>query len=144
MYPFGLLPLAVTSSIVARTFKEANTSREHAEGSMSWANWWRSFPAGVFFQRCEIKATHIVIDYKPRRLDVGALRGGNLVEVLNITAWSDVLVNLPQVTLTGVHGWDELGSLLTQRYVSHITSTQVRHQAEQYSIARQISPMGAL
>ncbi len=84
-----------------------------------------SLLAGVFFQRCEIKATHIVVDYKPRRLDVAALRAGNLGEVLNITAWSDVMVQLPTVRLTGVQGWDELGSLLTQRYISNITSTQV-------------------
>ena len=79
----------------------------------------------MFFQRCEIKGTQIVVDYKPRRLDVAALRAGNLGEVLNITAWSDVMVQLPHVTLTGVQGWDELGSLLTQRYISNITSTQV-------------------
>ena len=67
----------------------------------------------------------MVIDYKPRRLDVAALRAGNLGEVLNITAWSDVLVQLPSVRLTGVQGWDELGSLLTQQYINNITSSQV-------------------
>lgn len=66
-----------------------------------------------------------MIDYKPRRLDVAALRAGNLGEVLNITAWSDVLVQLPSVRLTGVQGWDELGSLLTQQYIGNITSSQV-------------------
>ena len=64
------------------------------------------------------------MDYKPRRLDVAALRAGNLVEVLNITAWSDVLVRLPNATLTGVQGWDELGSLLAQRYINNVTSSQ--------------------
>lgn len=48
-----------------------------------------------------------------------------MVEVLNITAWSDVTVQLPHVTLTGVHGWDELGSLLAQRYISNVTTSQV-------------------
>ena len=67
------------------------------------------------------------MDYKPRRLDVAALRAGNLVEVLNITAWSDVTVQLPHTTLTGVQGWDELGSLLTQRYISNVTTSQANY-----------------
>jgi len=59
---------------------------------------------GVFFQRCEIRATSVLIDYKPRRVDVGALRTGNLMEVINLTGWADVAIALPGVTLKGVHG----------------------------------------
>ena len=81
---------------------------------------------GVFFQRCEIKGVTVVVDYKPRRLDVAALRAGNLAEVLNITAWSNVVVQLPHVRLAGVEGWDALGSLLAQRYLNDVASSQVQ------------------
>lgn len=67
----------------------------------------------------------VVVDYKPRRLDVAALRAGNLAEVLNITAWSNVAVKLPHVQLAGIQGWEALGSSLAQRYLNDIASSQV-------------------
>lgn len=67
-----------------------------------------------------------MVDYKPRRLDVAALRAGNLAEVLNVTAWSNVTVQLPHLRMGGLHGWEALGSMLTQRYLQDVTSSQVR------------------
>ena len=84
---------------------------------------------GVFFQRCEIRATSVLIDYKPRRVDVAALRAGNLIEVVNMTGWSDVALALPGVTLKGVHGWDNLAAAVAQRYFAYVaTGQQVRLQ----------------
>lgn len=79
----------------------------------------------IFFQRCEIRGLSVVVDYKPRRLDVAALRAGNLAEVLNVTAWSGVAVELPHVRLTGVPGWEALGAALAQRYLADVASSQV-------------------
>jgi len=64
----------------------------------------------------------VVVDYKPRRVDVAALRAGNLVEILNMTGWTDVAVALPGVTLKGVHGWDNLASAVAQQYLADIVS----------------------
>ena len=35
----------------------------------------------MFFQRCEIAALSLTIDYRPRRVNVAALRAGSFVEV---------------------------------------------------------------
>ena len=37
--------------------------------------------ADVFFQRAEIWGFSVMIDYWPRRLDLAALKAGNLAEV---------------------------------------------------------------
>ena len=66
-----------------------------------------------------------MVDYKPRRLDVAALRAGNLAEVLNVAGWSNVTVQLPAIRIAGLNGWDALGALVAQRYLSHIASSQV-------------------
>ncbi len=51
----------------------------------------------MFFQRCEIAALSLTIDYRPRRVNVAALRAGSFVEVralddhllcLRLCAWS--------------------------------------------------------
>ena len=51
----------------------------------------------MFFQRCEIAALSLTIDYRPRRVNVAALRAGSFVEVkalnhhllyLSTCAWS--------------------------------------------------------
>lgn len=79
----------------------------------------------MFIQRCEIRPVTIVIDYKPRRIDVASLRAGNLAEVINMTAWSDVKIVLPSVRLIGVPGWEAAGSAVLQQYIQNIVSKQV-------------------
>ena len=69
----------------------------------------------------------VVVDYKPRHMpDMAALRAGDLTEVLNFAALSNVALQLPHLRLMGVHGWEQLGSALVQRYMYDISSKQVR------------------
>ena len=79
----------------------------------------------VFIQRCEIKPITLVVDYKPRRVDVSAIRAGNLTEVVNMTAWSDVKITLPNIRLLGMHGWHTVGSSILQIYIQDIVTKQV-------------------
>lgn len=54
--------------------------------------------ADVFFQRAEIWGFSVMIDYWPRRLDLAALKAGNLTEVSSLPSrpegnefsWRDV------------------------------------------------------
>ncbi|KAK9805512.1 hypothetical protein WJX72_002557 [[Myrmecia] bisecta] len=79
---------------------------------------------GSFFQRCEIRPFSVVVDYRPRHVDVAALRAGNLAEVLNLVPWGGVALDLPHVKLTGLHGWAALGAAVGTDYLKDVASSQ--------------------
>lgn len=79
----------------------------------------------VFVQSCEVRPITVVVDYKPRRLNVASLRAGNLAEVMNMTVWSDVRVVLPMTRVTGLQGWHAVGSSIIQAYIQDVISSQV-------------------
>ena len=41
----------------------------------------------LLFQMCELQPFSIRVDYVPRRVDIGALRGGNYAELFNLVSW---------------------------------------------------------
>jgi hypothetical protein len=55
-----------------------------------------------YFQRVEVRASGLLIDYRPRRVDVAALREGSFAELLNLTPWGGVHVFLKPLRLSGV------------------------------------------
>ena len=65
------------------------------------------------------------MDYWPRRLDLAALKAGNLAEVLNLAPWGGVLLQLPPVRLSGVHGWPALGAAVGELWLRDIVGSQV-------------------
>ena len=67
-----------------------------------------------------------MVDYWPRRLDLAALKAGNLAEVLNLAPWGNVLLQLPPLRLSGAHGWAALGAALGDHWLKDITTNQVR------------------
>ena len=67
-----------------------------------------------------------MVDYWPRRLDLAALKAGNLAEVLNLAPWGNVLLQLPPLRLAGAHGWGMLGAALGEHWLRDITTTQAR------------------
>jgi hypothetical protein len=54
-----------------------------------------------FFQRVEMEAFMVCINYRPRRVDYGALRDGSLLELANLVPWSGVELDLLPLHLTG-------------------------------------------
>jgi autophagy-related protein 2 len=83
-------------------------------------------PTGeAFFQRAEVWGFSVMVDYWPRRLDLAALKAGNLAEVLNLAPWGNVLLQLRPLRLAGAHGWANLGAALGEHWLRDITSTQV-------------------
>lgn len=79
----------------------------------------------VFFQRAELWGFSVMVDYWPRRLDLAALKAGNLAEVLNLAPWGNVLLQLPPLRLSGAHGWAALGAALGDHWLKDITTHQV-------------------
>jgi len=79
-----------------------------------------------FFQRAELRGLSIMVDYWPRRLDLAALKAGNLAEVLNLAPWGGVLLQLPPARLSGVHGWPALGTAVGEHWLRDVVGTQAR------------------
>ncbi len=77
-----------------------------------------------------------MVDYWPRRLDLAALKAGNLAEVLNLAPWGSVLVQLPPVRLSGVHGWPALGAAVGEAWLRDVVGTQVLTSPQQGTKAR--------
>ncbi len=93
-------------------------------------------PGEPFFQRAEIRGLSVVVDYWPRRLDLAALKAGNLAEVLNLAPWGSVLLQLPPVRLSGVHGWPALGAAVGEAWLRDVVGTQVLTLPKQVTKAR--------
>lgn len=94
----------------------------------------------VFFQRAELWGFSVMVDYWPRRLDLAALKAGNLAEVLNIAPWGNVLLQLPPLRLSGAHGWAALGAALGDHWLKDITTHQARALFQLLNIAERIYP----
>ncbi|CAD7702281.1 unnamed protein product [Ostreobium quekettii] len=78
----------------------------------------------MFFQHIEVAPLFVVVDYRPRTFDLAALRGGSMVEVLNMVRWGGVKVNLKGIRLAGMKGWDTLVEALSKEWTSDVAGTQ--------------------
>lgn len=56
----------------------------------------------------------VKIDYQPRTIKVGALQGGDYLELLNLFPLEGVHLTLQKLLLTGVSGWSGVTQLLLQ------------------------------
>ena len=71
----------------------------------------------------------MLLDYKPRRVDVGALRDGSLAELVNLVPWGGVDIGLKCLRLAGLQGWDGVGAACAQEWLHDIAATQVGARA---------------
>lgn len=67
--------------------------------------------SSVFVQRCQIDAFALTINYKPRSIDMSALRSGSVAELLNLVPWGATL-QFRRLRLYAMEGLGALGELL--------------------------------
>ncbi|BDA50280.1 probable autophagy-related protein 2 at C-terminar half [Coccomyxa sp. Obi] len=96
----------------------------------------------VFFQRAELWGFSVMVDYWPRRMDLAALKAGNLAEVLNLAPWGNVLLQLPPLRLSGAHGWAALGTALGDHWLKDITTNQAHKFLTGYAPIRSLVRVG--
>lgn len=68
----------------------------------------------------------LLLDYRPRRVDVGALLDGSLAELINLVPIGGLDLTLVPLRLRGVQGWGGLGAAAAHEWLRDIVSTQVR------------------
>uniref|UniRef100_A0A7S3VSR0 Autophagy-related protein 2 n=1 Tax=Dunaliella tertiolecta TaxID=3047 RepID=A0A7S3VSR0_DUNTE len=83
-----------------------------------------SAPVLPFFQHVEISAARLTIDYRPRRIDVAALRDGSIMELVNLVPLGGLSLSLCPLRLAGMEGWDGLGARVAKEWCSHVARTQ--------------------
>eukprot|EP00736_Rhodelphis_marinus_P001815 Rmarinus@m.17237 len=81
--------------------------------------------SAAFIQFVEIRSLSVAIDYRPKRVNLKALREGNLAELMNILPLEGVEIDLKRVNLTGIHGWDKVIVELLSQWLEDICSTQL-------------------
>ncbi|GIL88933.1 hypothetical protein Vretifemale_16845 [Volvox reticuliferus] len=77
-----------------------------------------------FFQRAQIRGFSVMLDYRPRRVDIGALAEGRLLELLNLVPLGGVDLVCKSLRLAGVQGWDGLGAAVLREWLNDIARTQ--------------------
>lgn len=58
--------------------------------------------AAPFFQICTVQGFSVLIDYRPRHVDVSALASGRLAELLNLVPWGGLDLDMRPLALRGV------------------------------------------
>ncbi|KNE68694.1 hypothetical protein AMAG_13338 [Allomyces macrogynus ATCC 38327] len=82
-------------------------------------------PGDLFFQRVEVYPIQLRLDYKPKSMDLGDLKRGNFVQLLNFFHLEGAEMNLRQVTVTGARGVPELVEALLSCWLPHVKNTQL-------------------
>ncbi|KAJ3374657.1 autophagy- protein 2 [Allomyces arbusculus] len=82
-------------------------------------------PGDLFFQRVEVYPIQLRLDYKPKSMDLGDLKRGNFVQLLNFFHLEGAEMNLRQVTVTGARGVSELVEALLSCWLPHVKNTQL-------------------
>ena len=75
----------------------------------------------VFIQRCQIEAFALTLNYKPRSIDLAALRNGSMVEVLNLVPWGATL-QFRRLRVYAMEGLTALGKQTIFKFLSMFCS----------------------
>ncbi|WVR04987.1 hypothetical protein IAU60_001999 [Kwoniella sp. DSM 27419] len=96
-----------------------------------------------FFQHVEIFPIELKLDYKPKRVDFSALREGKTIELMNFFHFDGAEMTLRHITLSGVTGWDRLGTTLQDLWTPDVKANQLADVISGVSPIRSIVNVGS-
>lgn len=79
----------------------------------------------VYFQKFTLEPLKLKFDYKPKRMDLAGLRGGNHAEWANLFVLNGSTLSLEGAVIYGAHGFPDLGAKLGQVYGPYIQRCQI-------------------
>ncbi|KDR81673.1 hypothetical protein GALMADRAFT_276398 [Galerina marginata CBS 339.88] len=97
------------------SFKDSHASNSGAPSSEGEA----------YIQLAEIFPIDLKLDYKPRRVDYGALMEGRTIELMNFFHFDGAEMTLRHITLAGVTGWPRLFEMLNDLWTPDVKATQL-------------------
>eukprot|EP00927_Polykrikos_kofoidii_P030806 TRINITY_DN2650_c2_g1_i1.p1 TRINITY_DN2650_c2_g1~~TRINITY_DN2650_c2_g1_i1.p1 ORF type:complete len:868 (-),score=176.10 TRINITY_DN2650_c2_g1_i1:407-2788(-) len=81
---------------------------------------------GFVFQRVSVSPVLLSVDYRAKRLDVGALRRGDLWELMNLLPLLEGLeVAFRRVTVTNVRGINQVFAMVVSHWSTDLNRTQI-------------------
>ncbi|KAG0188180.1 autophagy- protein 2 [Apophysomyces sp. BC1034] len=92
----------------------------------------------IFFQHVDVHPIILKVDYKPKYINYGNIKEGQLAELVNLFHLDGAEVALSHVRLTGIDGITKLLERLGQEWLPHIKNTQVPHMVSGVSPIRSI------
>ncbi|BGP20876.1 autophagy-related protein 2 [Rhodosporidiobolus nylandii] len=78
-----------------------------------------------FFQRVEVLPVKLKLDYKPKRVDYAALRGGKTAELMNFFHFDGSEMTLRHLIVTGISGSSTLSSLVQDIWTPDVKAHQL-------------------
>ncbi|WVQ78252.1 hypothetical protein IAT38_000336 [Cryptococcus sp. DSM 104549] len=102
-----------------------------------------SKPAQPFFQHVEIFPIQLKLDYKPKRVDFAALREGKTIELMNFFHFDGAEMTLRHVTLSGITGWERLGTTLEALWTPDVKANQLADVISGVSPIRSVVNVGS-
>ena len=92
----------------------------------------------LILEHIEIHPIILKIDYKPKYLNYGNIKEGQLAELVNLFHLDGADIQLSHIKLTGISGFSRLADKLAQEWLPHIMNTQVPHMVSGVSPIRSI------
>jgi hypothetical protein len=86
-------------------------------------------PNPIFFQKCDINAIVIQVDYKPKHVNYQQIQQGQFAELINFLHLDGAKIYLKPIALNGVHGWAKLLKKVESIWLPHIKDTQMPNLA---------------
>lgn len=103
------------------TTRHKSTSSHLSDGTRK-----RALEGGVRFKSVSVSALLLSVDYRAKRLDVGALRRGELWELVNILPLLEGLeVAFRSVTVSGITGSNQVLAMLVNAWSTDLNRTQI-------------------
>ncbi|WWD01656.1 hypothetical protein V866_008601 [Kwoniella sp. B9012] len=96
-----------------------------------------------FLQHVEIFPIELKLDYKPKRVDFAALREGKTTELMNFFHFDGAEMTLRHITLSGITGWDRLGTTLQDLWTPDVKANQLADVISGVSPIRSIVNVGS-
>lgn len=120
-----ILPMRVILDQRAIHFVQAFfRGEEKSEDKKDWTAGLHMIPPPRF-RAFRVRPWKLKVDYMPQKMDVGALRDGSVVELINIIPIDGMIITLSEVVVENGFGFGEVMSGLTGRWLQEVVSTQL-------------------
>ncbi|KAK4784612.1 hypothetical protein SAY86_018980 [Trapa natans] len=78
-----------------------------------------------FFQKFDVKPLLLRVDYIPERVNLGALKSGKYVELVNLVPWKGVELQLKHVHAVDVFGWGNVCETIIGEWLEDVSQNQI-------------------